>query len=379
MRVALNATPLLSPLTGIGQYTYHLAKGLQEMSDLDVDFFYATGWSRELRDKPVQNIVKLKSLVKRFIPYSSFFSRYLQQRNFNLGVKSKELTLYHEPNFLPFKYAGPTILTAHDLSWIRFPETHPIERVQMMNKYFEPGLRKADLIITDSEFVKQELIDVFGMSPSMIKPIPLGAESLFYPRSIDETYGVLKKHNLTHGEYLLSVGTLEPRKNIQATLRAYMQLSPSIRKQFPLILVGMSGWRTSSLEQQIEPLVRAGEIRQVGYLPREELAVLVAGALTLIYPSVYEGFGLPPLEAMTCGVPVITSNVSSLPEVVGDTGFLVEPQDIDALTKSIEMLVSAPDIRQELSEKALARSQLFSWDNCVKLTKDAYYQVISKY
>ena len=172
MRVALNATPLLSPLTGIGQYTYHLAKGLQEMSDLDVDFFYATGWSRELRDKPVQNIVKLKSLVKRFIPYSYFSSRYLQQRNFNLGVKSKELTLYHEPNFLPFKYAGPTILTAHDLSWIRFPETHPIERVQMMNKYFEPGLRKADLIITDSEFVKQELIDVFGMSPSMIKPIP---------------------------------------------------------------------------------------------------------------------------------------------------------------------------------------------------------------
>ena len=122
-------------------------------------------------------------------------------------------------------------------------------------------------------------------------------------------------------------------------------------------------------------MVRAGEIRQMGYLPREELAIIVAGALTMIFPSIYEGFGLPSLEAMACGVPVITSNVSSLPEVVGDTGLLIEPHDVDALAGAIEQLVTAPDIRHELSQKAYARSLSFTWDNCVAQTVEAYRQV----
>lgn len=376
MKIIFNAIPLLSPLTGIGQYTHQLAKGLMAMPDMDIDFFYATGWSNELRNKPIENIVRLKSIFKKIIPCSYFTNRYLQQFNFSKGVKSKSVTLYHEPNFLPFKFKGPTILTAHDLSWIRFPETHPKERVAMMNRYFEPGLRRVDLIITDSEFVKHELIEVFGIASDLIKTVPLGVEDSFHPRSIEETRSVLSRHNLIHGQYLLSVGTLEPRKNLQATLRAYMQLSPSIRKQYPLVLVGMKGWHTSELEKQIAPLVRAGDIRQMGYLPRDELAIVVAGALTLIFPSIYEGFGLPPLEAMACGVPVITSNVSSLPEVVGDTGFLIDPHDVDSLTTSIEHMITAPEIRENLSQKAFARSLLFTWDNCVKQTVDSYRQVL---
>ena len=375
MKIAFNATPLISPLTGIGQYTYHLAKGLQATQGLDLDYFYASGWSKEIRNKPLDHIVKFKSLFKKIVPKSYFVSRYLQQSNFTRGIKSKPFTLYHEPNFLTFKFKGPTILTAHDLSWIRYPETHPAERVAIMNRYFEPCLRRADLIITVSEFVKHELINVLGVAPERIKAIPLGVEALFHPRAIEDTRAVLSKHNLTHGQYLLSVGTLEPRKNLATTLRAFMKLSPMIRKRFPLILVGMKGWQTSALEEQIAPLVRAGEIRQMGYLPREELAIIVAGALTMIFPSIYEGFGLPSLEAMACGVPVITSNVSSLPEVVGDTGLLIEPHDVDALAGAIEQLVTAPDIRHELSQNAYARSLSFTWDNCVALTVEAYRQV----
>ena len=376
IRLALNATPLLSPLTGIGQYIYQLAKGLQGFPDLHIDFFYSTGWSKHLREKPLQNVNTLKSLLKRIVPCSYSIKRNIDQYRFNKGIKFNQISLYHEPNFLPLQFDGPTVLTVHDLSWIRFPETHPPQRVQAMNRYFEPGLRRADLVLTDSEFVKRELIDVFGIAPDLIKPVPLGVEPLFHPRSVAETLSVLTRHNLSHGRYLISVGTLEPRKNVQATLSAYMHLSPTIRKNFPLVLVGMNGWHMSSLEKQMAPLIRAGEVRQIGYLPREDLAAIIAGALTMIYPSIYEGFGLPPLEAMASGVPVITSNVSSLPEVVGETGLLVDPRDIDALATSIETLVTAPDIRSDLSQKAFTRSLMFSWENCVKQTMKAYDQVM---
>ena len=376
MKIALNATALLSPLTGIGQYTYNLAKGLRALPDLELDFFYGSGWSKEVRDQPVPRIAAIKSLVKRFMPNAYSVNRFLQQNRFNRGIRLNRAEIYHEPNFLAFKFNGPTVITAHDLSWIRFPETHPVERVRAMNTYFEPGLRRAAFIITDSEFGKRELMDVFGVKAERIKPILLGVEPLFYPRTAEDTLPVLTRHGLVHGQYLLAVGTLEPRKNLQVALRAYMQLPPQVRKHFPLVLAGMNGWRTSALEQQIAPLVNAGEIRQIGYLPREELAMVTAGALTLIYPSIYEGFGLPPLEAMACGVPVIASEVSSLPEVVGDTGLLINPHDDEAWAQTIQELIIDPDLRQQLSQKALARSAQFTWDKCVRQTVDVYRQAM---
>jgi alpha-1,3-rhamnosyl/mannosyltransferase len=188
----------------------------------------------------------------------------------------------------------------------------------------------------------------------------------------------LDAHGLVHGQFLLAVGTLEPRKNLAVALRAFMQLAPQLRKRFPLVLVGMKGWHTSALEQQIAPLVDAGEIRLLGYLPREDLATIIAGATTLIYPSIYEGFGLPPLEAMACGVPVIASNVSSLPEVVSDTGLMIDPQNVEGLASAIERLVNAPELRQALSQKALQRSATFTWSRCVEQTVDAYRAVLTK-
>ncbi|MDD5462829.1 MAG: glycosyltransferase family 1 protein [Methylococcales bacterium] len=377
MKVALNATALLSPLTGIGQYTYQLAKGLQAIPGLELDLFYGSGWSKELRDRSVHNIAAIKSLFKRCMPNAYAVNRFLQENRFTRGVLSNQAEVYHEPNFLAFKFNGPTVITVHDLSWIRFPHTHPVERVRAMNAYFEQGLRRAAHILTDSEFVKGEIMDVFGVKAERIRPVLLGVEPLFYPRTAEDTRSVLDRHGLVHGRYLLAVGTLEPRKNLQIALRAYMQLPQQIRKEFPLVLVGMNGWRTSALELQIAPLVSAGEVRQVGYLPREELAMVVAGAFTLIYPSIYEGFGLPPLEAMACGVPVIASGVSSLPEVVGDTGLLINPHDDETVVQAILRLVADHDFRQHLSQKALTRSAEFTWDKCVQETIDVYGQVLN--
>jgi alpha-1,3-rhamnosyl/mannosyltransferase len=175
-----------------------------------------------------------------------------------------------------------------------------------------------------------------------------------------------------HGEYLLAVGTLEPRKNLSAALHAYRSLPASLRARYPLVIVGMLGWKTSALEQSLAPLVQAGEVRQLGYLPREELAVVTAGAMAMVYPSLYEGFGLPPLEAMACGVPAITSNTSSLPEVVGDSALTMAPHDVDLLASHMRDMLTQPELRQQLSERALARSRTFSWARCVDETLDAY-------
>ncbi len=376
MRVAFNATALLSPLTGIGQYAHHLALGMQQRDDVDLDLFYATQWNKEVRSEPFPTIKTLKSLVRRFLPNSYAISRAVQQNRFTAGARKAKNDIYHEPNFLAYQFNGPSVITVHDLSWIRYPGMHPIERVRAMDKYFQPGLERASLILTDSEFVKLELMEVFGVKPERIRPVLLGVEALFQPRSADQTRGVLDAHGLVHGQYLLAVGTLEPRKNLQVALRAFMQLAPALRQRFPLVLVGMKGWHTSALESQIAPLVASGEIRVLGYLPREGLATVISGAATLVYPSIYEGFGLPPLEAMACGVPVISSNVSSIPEVVGDTGILLDPQAIDAFTEAMELMVTSPDLRGAMAKKALERSGQFSWANCVNETVDAYKAVL---
>jgi glycosyltransferase involved in cell wall biosynthesis len=378
MRVAFNATSLLSPLTGIGQYSRQLAVGLTNHPKAAPEFFYGAIWSKEVRGTPHATVASALPWLRSHVPGSYALRRVVQNFRFSSHAKATKFDLYHEPNFLPLPFDGPTIVTVHDLSWIRYPKAHPAERVRTMDKYFEPGLRRTSLILTDSTFVKCELMELFGVNPDRIKPVALGVEPLFRPKNSAETRPTLHHLGLQHGEYLLAVGTLEPRKNLQVALRAFMQLPSHVRQNYPLVLVGMKGWHTSELELQIAPLVRAGEVRQLGYLPREDLATLIAGSTCLIYPSIYEGFGLPPLEAMACGIPVITSNVSSIPEVVGDTGVLLDPQDVDGFKQAIEMMISAPDVRAALGRKALARSAMFTWESCVSQTVDAYRLVLNK-
>lgn len=378
MNVAFNAVALLSPLTGIGQYTKHLLKELDCAEDLDVQKFYATGWSSAIRDTalPVMSS-RWKSVLRRWIPQTYDFSRLMQQRFFTEGIRKIKPDIYHEPNFLAYKFNGPTVITVHDLSWIRYPEMHPLERVRAMEKYFEPGLRRAQKIITDSLFVKQELVEIFGLNPEIIHPIYLGVEADFQPRLPAQTQDTLVRLGLVHGQYLLALGTLEPRKNLQVALRAYMALPATVRQRFPMVLVGMTGWHTSDLEQQLAPLVRAGEVRQLGYLDRQDLTKVVAGACALVYPSVYEGFGLPLLEAMACSVPVIASDVSSIPEVVGTTGLLIDPNDVDQFSQAMLEITQAPEIRHSFAVKALDRSRQFSWANCARETAIVYRAAVT--
>ncbi len=377
MRIAFNATSLLSTLTGTGLYTKFLLEKLIQNPEFSFTMFYAKRWSSDLLEPKTSTPQYIKTLVRKYIPHAYSMNRLIQQYHFAVGIKKSQFDLYHEPNFFAFDFYGPIVLTVHDLSWIRYPETHPKERVTAMNRFFESSLLRADKVITDSAFVRQELVSVFGVSAEKISPVYFGVYSVFYPHQPNETYATLINLNLIHGSYFLAVGTIEPRKNLQVALNAFMRLPKKMRQQYPLVIVGMMGWNTDSFERLVGPLISCGDVKLLGYLSQVDLIHVIAGALSLIYPSVYEGFGLPPLEAMACGVPVITSNVSSIPEVVGNAGMLLDPFDVDGFSNAMRKMVESKVDRDHLAKMALERSLHFNWDKTAVGTIEVYRQALA--
>ncbi len=357
-------------MTGVGQYTLQLAQALAALRPFDLDFFDGARCSPELYCDPSARRGAMRSWVRRFVPGAYGVKRLLEQRRFDRACGAHDI--YHEPATLPLAFKGRTVVTVHDLSWIRHPETHPPERVRALERHFEPALRAVSRVITVSEFVKREIVQVFGLPDSMIQVIPHGRDLIFQPMDAQRTARVLEPLGLSHAGYFLCVGTLEPRKNLALALQAHVALPPALRARHPLVIAGMRGWGASPLGTQVEGELASGEIRVLGYLGREDLARLTAGALALVYPSIYEGFGLPPLEAMACGVPPITSNAASLPEVVGDAGLMVDPSDAAGLADAMREVAEDPATRERLSAQSLHRAEGFSWERCAQATAAAY-------
>ncbi len=372
MKVAFNASQLLSPLTGIGQYTLNLGRALRVLDEVDLDFFYASSWSRELKAVPSRRIESLKPLIKRWLPFPYELSRAVQQRYFTHGIERFGPDVYHEPSFLPFRFDGPTVITVHDLSWVRFPETHPPARVRIMNKLMPAAIQGASCILVDSDFVRAEVIDHYGVRPPKVITTQLAPREIFRPRTVQQRHATLARFGLNDASYFLCVSTLEPRKNVETALRAHASLPQPLRQRFPLVLAGMRGWLTSKLEREMQLLAQRGELVAPGYVTDEDLADLYSGACAFLYPSIYEGFGLPPIEAMACGAPVILSNASSLPEIGGAAAVMHEPHDVNAVSGAMRRLIEDPQFRGERSAASLAQAAKFSWERCARETSTVY-------
>ncbi|ROZ77464.1 glycosyltransferase family 1 protein [Ramlibacter sp. WS9] len=357
-------------MTGVGQYTLQLARSLLALDSLDIAFFDGAHSSRELRSDPSAARGTARSWVRRLVPGAYEIKRMLEQRSF--GRAATGYDVYHEPATLALAFPGATVVTVHDLSWIRHPETHPPERVRALERHFEPALRGAARVITGAAFIKQEIMQVFGLPGTLIDVIPHGRDPAFRPLPADETSRVLGPAGLVHGGYFLCVGTLEPRKNLVLAIQAHALLPAALRARHPLVVAGMKGWGDSAVGKQLSAKVAAGDVRLMGYLERGDLVRLTAGALAMVYPSLYEGFGFPPLEAMACGVPAVTSNTSSLPEVVGDAGLMVDPSDVEGLSAAMRELAQDPGRRGDLSARSLSRAQGFSWERCALATQATY-------
>ena len=377
LRIGINAITLLSPRTGIGNYVFALGNELLASPEVTPSFFYAKEWSLYLRKDPLPNINSVKMRVKHYVPGAYPIFRTISSGYFRRGLKNHPIDVYHEPNYLVYRFDGPVVITVHDLSWIRHPETHPKERLRAMERYFPRSLDNASAIITDCQFVKNELVEVFGVAPAKINPVLLGVSPDFASMPQAHAQPVLESYGLDFGGYFLYVGTLEPRKNIPTLLEAFSSLPPHIQKRYPLALAGMRGWLTSGIESRMRPLAERGLVKVLGYVPDPHMSALYSGARAFILPSLYEGFGLPVLEAMACGAPVIASRSSSIPEVAGDAGVLCEPMDVTAFANAMRQLAEDAPLRQNLSAAGIARAASFSWQATAKATISVYRNTLA--
>jgi glycosyltransferase involved in cell wall biosynthesis len=380
IKLAFNATPLLSPLTGIGHYTAALLQKLRATEDLDAFPFYSTSWLsppwRVMR-YPIAVVRNLLQVAARRTSRPLALRRSVQQQIFDRGLRRFGINLYHEPNYCPMDFNGPTVVTVCDMAYIRHPETMPQQRLQLLHECMPKVAAHATHILVISEFTKSELVQLLGVPPERVTVTYPGVRSQFRPRAAAEVAGILSRHDLTYGGYLLFVGTLEPRKNLVRTLRAYGSLPDGMKRRLPLVLAGMSGWLTDEIEADLGRPDLRPFVRLLDYVPETALPALFSGAAMLVYPSLYEGFGMPLTEAMACGIPVISSNCASMPEVAGEAAILVNPLDIDAIAQAIRRVAENPSEAARLSALGIARASSFTWANCVDPTVQVYRRCVA--
>lgn len=374
MRIALNARILQAPRTGIGHYVAELVNALADEPDVELSLFHGWGWSSSLPDAAMPGYSRLTPLLRQ-IPGAYQARRWLTQKRFDQG-RARAIDLYHEPSLWPLSFDGPTVITLHDLTHLHYPETQPPARLREIERRLADGVQQAQLILTDSQYIADEAQAWFALPAERFVVAPLGVAARFHPRDPEVIDAVLNAHGVEMRDYFLCVGTLEPRKNLTLTLRAHAQLPEALRQRFPLLIVGMAGWQREQFSDELHQALANGHVCLLGYLPDEQVAQLLAGARALIFPSLYEGFGLPVLEAMASGTPVILTRRSAMPEVAGVAGNYIEPDDPDGLRDAMRRLIDDQTHWQACRKAGLQQARLFSWERCAKITARAYRQAM---
>lgn len=362
MRIAIDYTAALQQRAGIGRYTRGL---VQSLSQLDANSEYVllvSGRSyQENRIPPLSPNFRLK-----YLPLSHRWTTALWHR-LRLPIPADLFTgrvdLFHSPDFvLPPLRRGKKILTIHDLSFYRYPQGAEPSLLWYLKGAVPRSVTRADFIFADSQCTKKDLVEILNVPQEKVAVIYPGVDARFRPDDDHRYQTILRAKYGLESPFILSVGTIEPRKNYPRLIQAFQLLRAEYKIPHQLIIVGGRGWLFHDIYQEVERLGIGDSVRFLGYVPEEDLRALYRGAEVFAFPSHYEGFGLPPLEAMACGVPTVVSNTSSLPEVVGDAALMVSPDDIKGLAEALYRLLSDDALRAELRKEGLEQAQKFSWE-----------------
>lgn len=361
MKVAIDVQTTLGQPTGFGFYVSNLVKALQKRSDSDLELALV---------RP--DNAKDFSTPQRFI---------WDQFTYPRKAREQGVDLIHQPCFsAPLLHKGPVVVTIHDIISILFPQTIKLASRVFYSKWMPLSYRKALQIITISNSTKNDIVKILGIDKNKITVIPLAVDEKFNDSvSAVEVERVKKKYKLPE-RYILHIGTLEPRKNLGFLIEAFSQvIRDSDFDDLRLVITGKKGWYFEGLFGKVKKLNLEKKVIFTGYFDEEDKPALYRGATVFAFPSLYEGFGLPPLEAMASGVPVISSNTSSMPEVIGEAGILLSPDDEDAWVTNIKKVVSSELLQAEMKKKNKKQLEKFSWDKTAEETLRVYKKAYDEY
>lgn len=362
--VAFSVDALSSHLTGIGRYCLELGRGLRSSTAIKrVSYFRGAHWldhPEALLDEDWQ------------LPRNSLRQ---QLANWRGRIRARG-ALVHGPNYFLPAWAETGIVTVHDLSVLLYPETHPIERVKDFELRFRQTLDRTSAIITDSETVRQEVITTLGIRPDMVFAVPLGISS--NPAGKVEHEAVLASHGLSSNCYTLCVSTFEPRKRINRLIEAYATLPPALRRAYPLVLAGASGWCNDGLNAQIDAAQAAGWLKRLNFVSDQVRDALYQSARLFVYPSLYEGFGLPPLEAMLHGVPTIIGNAATLVEVTRGAALVANVEDRQSFASDLSQALQDQSWRETTGTAGRSVAENYTWTSCTTGTVAVYREVAAR-
>ncbi len=369
MRIAINTRLLLkNRLEGIGWFTFETLKRIVEQHP---EHEYIFLFDR----KPHSDFIFSKS-VKPVVLKPQARHPFLWYIWFNYSVSSflrkNKVDLFISPDgYIPTSCKVPTLNVIHDINFHHYPKGLPLLTRAYYKHFFPVYAKKSTHIVTVSNYSKSDLIESYGVEPSKISVVYNGANSTFAP--IDKEQQRLVRQKYTNGSpYFVFVGALNPRKNVDRLLRAFNQFKETTNNEHKLVIVGEPMFMTKSIEQTLKAMKHNSSVVFTGRLQVDELSKVVAAATALTFVPYFEGFGIPLVEAMYCHVPIIASNVTSMPEVAGDAAYYVNPFDINQIAEAMEQLVSSNELLISLTNKAIERKTLFSWDK----TASEFYKCI---
>ena len=366
MRIGIDARLIYYTNAGISQYTLRLIQGLAEIDHKD-EFLI-------LRDRRDSLIITDNHNFKRINLWTPSHHRF-EQWGLRFELPSLGLDLLHSPDFIPpFHRNFKSVITIHDLAFLLYPHFLTQDSARYYGQ-IDQAVKNTDHIIAVSQSTKQDTIHLLGVPESKISVIYEAANPLYRPTDRDQARAYVKRaYELD--EYLLFVSTIEPRKNLPTLLHAFRTLRDQYKVKTTLAIVGWEGWLSKSTFDLVEKLRLKDTVRFLGRVPLEDLVHLYNGAQALVHPSFYEGFGLPPLEAMLCGIPVICSNVSALPEVVGDAALLIPPEEVSEWTVAMWRVLHDQELWAEMQAKGYERAKCFSVEKTACQTLEVYRRVI---
>ncbi len=375
MRVCLDVSPAVHRRAGLGRYAQELSAALLEV-DAENEYLIFFNRPRAARVEPPLHSLRRLTVAWSNKPWRmsallAHFAGLSQDRLFP-GVDLFHATDHLLPRFSRVR----SVFTLHDLAFRLYPETHTALNRWFLNVMMPRFLQAADAVIAVSEHTKRDALRAYNLDEAKVRVIYEGVNPRFRPAPPEAVAVIRRKYGLPE-RFILSVGTIEPRKNLETALAAYRTLKEG-GAAHRLVIAGKKGWLYRGFFRRLREEGLEGEVVFLGFVPDDDLPPLYGGADLFLFPSLYEGFGLPPLEAMACGAPVICSDSSSLPEVVGDAALLVPPLEVRAWAEALRRLLGDADLRADLQARGLARAREFSWARAARATVEVYQQVMAR-